>query len=99
MTTTTPINSFGVDQKFKMAISHGQSLHYSFMGNSFKFTLSSIGEALKTMNSIKFVGDVTCQIMHKRCNLVNFKHIVLTKGSDTSFSPIHVKTQNTFWLP
>jgi hypothetical protein len=35
-----PNNSFGVDQRFKMAISHGQSLHCSLMGNSF----SSLGE-------------------------------------------------------
>ena len=41
-------NSVGVDQNFIMAISHGQGLHCSFMGNS----LLSLGEALKTMNSI-----------------------------------------------
>jgi hypothetical protein len=33
-----------------MAIGHCQSLHCSFMGN----LLSSLGEALKTMHSIKF---------------------------------------------
>ena len=49
-----------------MAISQGQSLHCSFMGNS----LSSHGQALTRMNSTEFDGDVTCQIMHKRCNLV-----------------------------
>jgi hypothetical protein len=37
---------FGVEQKFKMDISHGQSLYCSFMGTS----LSSLGEALKRMN-------------------------------------------------
>jgi len=49
-----------------MAIRYGQSLHCSFVGNS----LSSLGEALKIMNSIKFDKDVACQFMHKRCNLV-----------------------------
>jgi hypothetical protein len=63
-----PNNSFGVDQNFKMAISHGHSLHCSFMWNS----LSSLREALKRMNSIKFGRDVTCQIMHKWCNLVTY---------------------------
>ena len=48
-----------------MAISHGQSIHCSFMGNS----LSSLGEALKRMDSIKFGSDATCQIMHKLYNL------------------------------
>jgi hypothetical protein len=42
-------DSFGEDEKFKMTTSYGQSLHCSFMGNS----LSSRGEALKRMNSIK----------------------------------------------
>ena len=36
-----------------MAINHGQSLHCSVMGNS----LSSLGEALKRMNSTKYVRD------------------------------------------
>ena len=35
------------------------------MGNS----LSSLGEALKGMDSIKFGSDATCQIMHKLYNL------------------------------
>ena len=61
-----PNNSFGVDQKLKMATSHGPSLHCSFMGNS----LSSFGEALKTMNAIKSGRYVICQIMHKWCNSV-----------------------------
>jgi hypothetical protein len=61
-----PNNSFGVDQKLKMAISHGSSWHCSFMGNS----LSSLGEALKTMNAIKFGRYVICQIMHKWYNSV-----------------------------
>ena len=45
----SPNDSFGEDEKFKMTTSYGQSLHCSFMGNS----LSSLGEALKRMNSIK----------------------------------------------
>jgi len=50
-----------------MAISHSQSLHCSFMENS----LSSIGEALKTINSIKFGRDITsqngCFLLQKGC--------------------------------
>jgi len=56
-----PNNSFGVDQKFKMTISHGQSIHCSFTGN----VLSYLGEILNRMNSITFGGDVTGQIMYK----------------------------------
>jgi hypothetical protein len=57
----SPNNSLGVDQKFITAISYGRSLHCSFLGNA----LSSLGEALTRMNSIKFGRYVTSQIMHK----------------------------------
>ena len=63
---TTTNNSFGVNQKLKMAISHGPSWHCSFIGHS----LSSLEEALKTMNAIKFGRYAICQIMHKWCNSV-----------------------------
>ena len=46
-----------------MAINHGQSLHCSVMGNS----LSSLGEALKRMNSTKYVRNAQMMQLSYKC--------------------------------
>jgi hypothetical protein len=77
-----PNTSFDVDQKLKMATSHSPSLHCSFMGNS----LSSFGEALKTMNAIKSGRYVISQIMHKWCSSVTNVYTDMTAKASIEIS-------------